>query len=294
MVTRMRDETDNNSGVLHIGLPKGRMAAGVEALLRDAGIDLAPTERGYRPSISMPDTEVKVLKPQNLVEMLDLGTRDVGFAGADWVRELDAGVVEVLDTELDRVQVVAAAPPETDPTSGKRLVVATEYTRITRDWVRAKGIDAEIVRSYGATEVFPPEDADLIVDNTATGATLRANRLRVIDVLMESSTRLYASRRALEVPVKRRRIEDLKLLVGSVLDARRRIMLELNVGGEDLARIVELLPCMREATVSPLYGDQGYAVRAAVPRNELPALIPMLKAAGGTDLVVTVLAQIVS
>ena len=148
-------------------------------------------------------------------------------------------------------------------------------------------------RSYGATEVFPPEDADLIVDNTATGATLSANGLVIVDTLLESSTRLYASRAAYDDPPRRRRIEDLVLLLASVLEARRRVMLEVNAPRERLRDVVALLPCMREATVAPLYGDAGFAIKAAVPRAALPQLIPAVRAAGGTDLVITSPSQIV-
>ena len=136
------------------------------------------------------------------------------------------------------------------------------------------------MRSYGATEVFPPEDADLIVDNTATGSTLRANGLAILDTLMRSSTRLYASRPALDDPARRGPIEDLVLLLKSVLEARRRVMLELNVAEADFERVVSILPCMREPTVSRLHGEAGYAVRAAVPRTALPALLLEHQGAG--------------
>jgi ATP phosphoribosyltransferase len=269
------------------------MARGVQDLLADAGIDVTPSARGYRPSLSLPGYEVKILKPQNIVEMLDLGSRDVGFAGADWVRELRADVVEVLDTGMDTVQLVAAAPEEWGELPDRRLVIATEYLNLTGAWVRDKGLDAEVIRSYGATEVFPPEDADVIVDNSATGGTLRANGLRVMDVLGESSTRLYASQQAMDDPYRKERISDLALLLESVLTARLRVMIEVNAPADRLEALVALLPSMREATVAPLYGNQGYAVRAAVPRRELPALIPAIKAAGGSDVVVTSLSQLV-
>ena len=149
------------------------------------------------------------------------------------------------------------------------------------------------MRSYGATEVFPPEDADLIIDNVATGATLRANGLVVYDTIMRSSTRLYASRRAMNDPLKRSRIESLRLVLQSVLEARLRVMLEINASRDKLDTVVAMLPCMREATVAPLFGDSGYAIRAAVPRDELPVLLPALKEAGGTDIVVSSIAQIV-
>ena len=280
--------------ILRLGLPKGRMEAGVLSLLGDAGIHVRPGARGYRPDVSLPETEAKLLKPQNVVEMLAAGSRDAGFAGADWVAELQADVVDLLDTELDQVQIVAAAPGGGGgPLPDRRVVVASEYERLARAWIAERGLAADFVRSYGATEVFPPEDADVIVDNTATGATLEANGLRVIGVLMRSSTRLYANPRTLEDAARRRRIEDLVLLLRSVLDARRRVMLEVNASAECLDAVVAALPAMRRATVSPLFGNNGYAVKAAVPRDVLPLVIPAVKAAGGTDVVVSRLAQIV-
>lgn len=281
---------------LRLGLPKGRMEQGVLTLLADAGIRVRPSARGYRPEVSLPGAEAKMLKPQNIVEMLALGSRDIGFAGADWVAELEADVVELLDTGLDPVQLVAAAPVallEGGRLPTRRLIVASEYERLTRRWIVTSGLCAEFVRSYGATEVFPPEDADVIVDNTATGATLEANGLAIVDVLMRSSTRLYAHRAALDEPVRRRFIDDLVLLINSVLEARRRVMLEVNASAACLDAVVAVLPSMRQATVSRLFGDSGYAVKAAVPRELLPQVIPAVKAAGGTDVVVSALSQIV-
>lgn len=282
-----------------LGLPKGRMEQGVLTLLADAGIRVRPSARGYRPEVSLPGAEAKLLKPQNIVEMLALGSRDVGFAGADWVAELQADVVELLDTGLDPVQLVAAAPVGLLENGRLRrpvdrhLIIASEYERITRSWIGANDLCAEFVRSYGATEVFPPEDADVIVDNTATGATLEANGLAIVNVLMRSSTRLYAHRAALDDPARRRTIEDLVLLINSVLEARRRVMLEVNASAECLDAVVAVLPSMRQATVARLFGNGGYAVKAAVPRELLPQVIPAVKAAGGTDVVVSTLSQIV-
>ncbi len=285
------------SGALRLALPKGHMQRGVVALLEDAGIGVRQSERGYRPSVNLPNVTTKVLKPQNIIEMLHVGSRDVGFAGADWVSELEAEVVELCDTELDPVQIVAAAPEqalEGGELPARRIIVASEYERLARGWIARRGLDAVFVRSYGATEVFPPEDADCIVDNTATGATLRENGLVVVEELMRSSTRLFANPRALEVPHKREAIDGLVLLVRSVLQARKRVMLELNVSAAALARVIEALPCMRKPTISPLSGEEAFAVKAAVPREMLPTLIPELKARGGTDIVVSKLSQIVA
>ncbi len=261
-------------------------------LLHDAGIRLTFGRRGYRPQLSLEGFEAKLLKPQNVAEMLHVGSRDLGFAGADWVAELGFELVELLDTRLDPVKIVAAGAPEFDPT-GPRFRVATEYQALTTAWLAREGFAGWIVHAYGATEVFPPEDADCVVDNTATGETLRANGLHIFATLMESSTRLYASPQALEQPAKRRRIEHFTLLCRSVLDARRRVMIEANVPADRLEAVVAVLPGMGQPTVATLAGGAGYAVKAAVPRAELPTLILRIKEAGGADIVVFQLAQIV-
>lgn len=281
---------------IKLAIPKGRMFEGVRRLLADGGVDISATERGYRPSLSLPGFGVKLLKPRAIVEMLAAGSRDVGFAGADWVRETGADLVEIVDTGLDRVRLVAAAPAtllEGGRLPDRPLVVASEYERVSRAWVEQRGLDATLLRSYGATEVLPPEDADCIIDNTATGATLAANGLVIIDELMTSSTRLYASRSAMSDLAKREQIERVGLIVRSVLEARRRVMIEINVPADRLDAIVAILPCMREPTVSALRSQSGYAVKAAVRREELAEVVPLVKQLGGTDIVVTRPEQIV-
>ncbi|MCC6545974.1 ATP phosphoribosyltransferase [Candidatus Sumerlaeota bacterium] len=287
----------SDNSVIHLALPKGRMQEGVFKVLADAGIQIRIGSRGYRPTLSLPGFETKILKPQNIVEMLHLGSRDIGFAGADWVRELNANLVELLDTELDPVRIVVAAPKSLleggKLPKGRKFLVASEYETLTKLWIKRSGIDATFVRSYGATEVFPPEDADIIVDNTATGATLEANDLMIIDEVMKSSTRLYANPSVVKDAAKMDEINRVLMLMRSVLEARKRVMLEVNVTADKLEALVAQLPSMREPTISSLHGDSGYAVKAAVPRKELPILIPKLKAAGGTDVIVTGLSQIV-
>ncbi len=282
--------------ILRLAIPKGRMADGVVRLLSDAGVGVRVSSRGYRPAIAWPDCDVKILKPRAIIGMLHVGARDLGFAGADWVAEDDADLVEILDTGLDRVRLVAAAPEailENGALPDRPLVVASEYMNLTRAWTERRGLDATLLRSFGATEVLPPEDADCIVDNTATGATLDANHLDIIDELMTSTTRLYASRAAMDRPETRARIEDFAMLLNSVLEARRRVMVEINVAADQLAEVVDILPCMREPTVAPMHGEGGYAVKAAILRADLPTLIPAIKAAGGADIVVNTPEQIV-
>ena len=299
----MNDQSD--TAPLRLGLPKGRMHDGVLALLDDAGVEVRASTRGYRPKVSLPGVEAKILKPQNIIEMLHAGSRDIGFAGSDWVAELgyaeadSDGLIELLDTGLDRVRLVVAAPksfvsdgmltvPESRP-----LRVAAEMPSLTANWIAARGLNATIVRTYGATEVFPPEDADCIVDIAASGETLRANGLEIVDIIMQSSTRLFASRSAYDNPKKRQVIDQLVVLLRSVLEARSRVMLDLNVSASSLESVVEALPCMREPTVSALRGAAGFAVRAAVPRADIAELIPLLRERGATDLVVSRPTQIV-
>lgn len=281
---------------LRLALPKGRMQAGVERLLACAGLDLVGSERDYRPRLAGFDT--KRLKPRAIVQMLASGTRDVGFCGLDWVRDEGAELIELIDTGLDPVRVAIAAPDEIAKrlARGERpadLRLASEFETLPRAWAAVRGIDVRFVRSFGATEVLPPEDADVICDVVQTGNTLRANGLELVETLLESSTRLFANPAALADPAKRERIDELVLLVGSVLAARERVVLELNVAPADFDRVVALVPCMRRPTVAPLADGAGFAIKAAVPRRDLARIVPALKAAGGRDLLVSSLEQIV-
>jgi ATP phosphoribosyltransferase len=295
--------------VLELGLPKGRMQAEVLKLMADAGLPVKADDRGYRPVVGhsgdgdagpyarAPRFDAKFLKPQNIVEMLDLGSRDLGFAGADWTRELGSSAAELLDTGLDPVRIVVAAPL-TLLEGGKLprragLRVASEYETIAREWMSRNAPDAVFVRSYGATEVFPPEDADVIVDNCATGSTLKANGLAIVDEIMKSSTRLYASRKAMADTAKREAAESTALLLRSVIDARKRVMIEVNVPASRLAELTAVLPFMKSPTVSPLKGGEAFAVRVAAPRSALAGLIPEIKRRGGSDIVVSELSQLV-
>lgn len=261
-------------------------------------------DREYRPVVNMPNCNVdcKLLKPQNCLEMLAHGTRDLAFGGQDWVSNLgiEANVVEVLDTELDPVRIIAASPNANilaeAKATGKHLVIASEYEKLTRDWIAREGLNASFVRAFGATESFPPDDADIIVDNTATGSTLKANGLHIIATLFHSSTRIYANKLTLEDASKKRVVDELVLLLKSVLVGRNHMLIEFNLEKEKLAAALPHLPCMRAPTISPLgiSGDQGYAVRLAVKKSAIAALLPQLKTLGATDIIVSALQQIVA
>ncbi|MDR1470001.1 MAG: ATP phosphoribosyltransferase [Spirochaetaceae bacterium] len=276
---------------LRILIPKGRIFENIGALFAEAGLPLKLADRTYRPVIGEGEGggqfEAKIMKPQNVGTLLEIGAHDCGFTGIDWITESGADVVEVLDLGLDKVQIVAACPLSLDDRAltAKKITAATEYVNLADRWLSTKGYDYRVLRTYGATEVFPPDDADIIIDNTATGQTLKDNGLRVIDTLLESSTRFVASREAMADAARRKQIETLAMLFRAVLEGRDKVMLEMNVSTEAFAALVEGLPAMRSPTISPLYKDSGYAVKIAVKKSEAPALIPRLKALGATDIV---------
>jgi len=259
----------------------------VASLLTDAGFPVALAERTYRPSLGADWLDAKIMKPQNVGELLELGSHDAGFTGIDWIRESGADVAEVIDLGFDKVKIVAAVPQESgeDDLRAKKLVVATEYVNLAKSWLGKSGYQYRILRTYGATEVFPPDDADMIIDNTSSGQTLKDNKLRIIGTILESSTRFVASHAALADPEKKNRIEELAMLFHAVLDGRDRVMLEMNIPRDQFEAVVNSLPAMRSPTVAPLFGDSGYAVKIAVKKREVPDIIPRLKKLGAVDIV---------
>lgn len=280
---------------LRLVIPKGRIYDKVSELLSECGLKLAGADRNYRPAASMPGVEVKLLKSQNIPPLLALNQHDIGFAGYDWVLEQKADVIELLDLGFDPVRIVAAVPESTDVDALKKrkIIVVSEYEQLTRQFLDREGFNYTFVRSYGATEVFPPEDADLIVDNTATGSTLAANRLKIIGNVLESTTRFIANPRALDDPQKRQIIENLLLLMKGVINGRSRVLLEMNCPEERLAQIVQLLPAMRSPTVSRLYNESGFAVKAAIPTQDVATLVPKLISAGASDILETPIRKVV-
>jgi ATP phosphoribosyltransferase len=271
---------------LRLVVPKGRIFARLVGLLDDAGFGVEVDERSYIPRVEDPEIEGKIMKPQNIPLLLELGSHDAGFTGLDWIVETGADVEEIMDLELDPVKIVAAAPEDrcgADLRKGK-IVVASEYEKIARSFLEKEHYEFFFLKSYGASEAFPPDDADMIIDNTASGRTLKEHGLEIIHTIMESSTRFVASKKALEDPWKKEKIHEMQMLFQSVLDARERVMLEMNVPKDRFDAIVGELPCMRSPTVAPLWREQGYAVKVAVKRKEVARLIPRLKKLGATDI----------
>lgn len=277
---------------LKILLAKGRIYESVYELLNDVGISIHLPDRTYFPVTNQEDLAFQVVKPQITSALLAQNCADVGFSGKDWVYEngVENDVEEIMDLGFDPVRIVAAIPETKDYEKllkGK-VTIATEYQNLTKKYIAAKKIDGTIFRTWGTSEGFVQDNDDalaqILVDNTSTGSSLRANRLKIVDTLMESSTRMYASKEAMKNPAKKQKILELKMLFEAVLAARSRVMLEMNVAKADFDKLIKGIPSMKSPTVSPLFGDDGYAVKIAVKKSEVPTLLPKLQSLGATDI----------
>lgn len=279
------------TNTLKLVVPKGRLQDKVTGLLQSIGIDLIFSNRSYRPLCSDPDIEIKLLKPQNISPLLALARHDCGFSGYDWILEnnLDqsSDLVKLLDLGFNKVRLVAAVPDELAVDARwktMRLVVASEYTELATNYIRNQQLNAVLIKSHGATEALPPEDADMIIDNTSTGSTLAANRLTIVDEILQSTTCFIASGSAMNNPTKREKLEQMRMLMQSTLNADSKVLLEMNVSKNDIEKLVACLPSMRSPTVAPLYNEEGFAVKVAVPAKGVSKLIPQLITLGARDL----------
>ncbi len=278
---------------LKILLAKGRIYESVYELLNDVGISIYLPDRQYFPTTNQKDLAFQVVKPQITSLLLANNKADVGFSGKDWVYEngVQDQVVEIMDLGFDPVRIVAAIPEARDfekILKGK-VTIATEYQNLSKQWVENKKIDGTIFRTWGTSEGFVQDTDDAIaqvlIDNTSTGSSLKANRLKIVDTLMESSTRMYASKEAMADSEKKQKIMELKMLFETVLNARSRVMLEMNVSEKDFEGLIKGIPSMKSPTVSPLFGGNGYAVKIAVKKSEVPTLLPQLQKLGASDIV---------
>ena len=278
---------------LKILLAKGRIYESVYELLSDVGISIHLPDRTYFPTTNQKDLAFQVVKPQIVSNLLANNKADVGFSGKDWIYEngVEDQVEEIMDLGFDPVKIVAAIPDTVDYDALLKghVTIATEYQSLSKKWVENNKIDGTIFRTWGTSEGFVQDNEDsiaqILIDNTSTGSSLKANRLKIVDTLMESSTRMYASKTAMADPEKRQKIMELKMLFRAVMDARGRVMLEMNVAKDKFENMVKSLPAMRSPTVAPLYSDDGYAVKIAVNKSEVPTLLPKLKEFGATDIV---------
>ena len=277
---------------LKILLAKGRIYESVYELLNDVGISIHLPDRTYFPTTNQEDFAFQVVKPQITSALLAQNKADVGFSGKDWVYEngVQDDVEEIMDLGFDPVRIVAAIPEtkDYDALLKEKVTIATEYQALTKKYIESKKIDGTIFRTWGTSEGFVQDTdealAQILIDNTSTGSSLRANRLKIVDTLMESSTRMYASKAAMADPAKKQKIMELKMLFEAVLAARSRVMLEMNVSKANFDALIKGIPSMKSPTVSPLFGDDGYAVKIAVKKSEVPTLLPKLRTLGATDI----------
>lgn len=278
---------------LKILLAKGRIYESVYELLSDVGISINLPDRTYFPTTNQKDLAFQVVKPQIVSNLIAGEKADVGFSGKDWVYEngVQDEVIEIMDLGFDPVRIVAAIPDtfDYDKVVSAPVTIATEYQNLSAGWVVAKKIKGTIFRTWGTSEGFVQDNeesiAQILIDNTSTGSSLHANHLKIVDTIMESSTRMYASKKAMADPEKKQKILELKMLFETVLNARSRVMLEMNVSEEKFESLVAGLPSMRSPTVSPLFGGNGYAIKIAVKKSDVPVLLPKLQSLGATDIV---------
>jgi ATP phosphoribosyltransferase len=288
-------DVDVEAQPLRLGLPKGSLQESTFELLHRAGYDFSVSSRSYFPSIDDDSLEAMLVRAQEMARYVEDGTFDAGITGKDWIMETGSDdVVKVADLIYSKrsmrpVRWVLAVPQDSDIDSvadldGKK--VATEVTNLTRQWLDEHGVDAQVEFSWGATEAKCPELVDAIVEVTETGSTLRANGLRIAEVLMESNTQLIANREAWENDAKRHRIENLAMLIEGAIRSESRKGLKLNARRDDARDIIDMLPALRMPTVSSLaLGDDWVAIETVIAEKDVRSLLPKLKRAGAEGII---------
>ncbi len=285
---------------LKLGIPKGSLQDATIQLFARAGFNMYVGSRSYFPTVDDPELECMLIRAQEMTRYVCEGVLDAGLTGFDWIEEHKCGrdahacVTNLADLiyakqSFGKVQWVLAAPedsPFKSPADLAGAVIATELVQVTRRYFDRIGIKVRKVEfSWGATEVKPPVLADAIVEATETGSTLRANRLRILDTVMESNTQLIANDAALADPWKRTKIENIALLLRAAIEAQGRVGIMLNVRRADLDKILALLPALQRPTISSLSDDQWVAVNTIIEEKTVRDLIPKVKAAGGQGIV---------
>ncbi|MDF1557136.1 MAG: ATP phosphoribosyltransferase [ANME-2 cluster archaeon] len=290
--------------MIDIVIPKGSLEEQTLLLFKQADLPIKKTDREYNPKINDPRIRrVKILRPQEIPKYVEQGYFDLGITGRDWIQESDSDVVEVADLPYSKqgagnVKIVIAVPQEDDTIKNASNIkpnsrVSTEYPNLTRAFFDKLGIPVEIFFSYGATEAKVPELVDVVVDLTETGSTLRKNGLKIVDVITESSTKLIANKKSWDDPKKRTSIEEIKTLLLAVIEARGKVLIDLNVHEDNLDAVVEALPSLKNPTVSKLYKSDFYAVETVVDKSEINILIPKLKGLGAEDILEMDISKIV-
>jgi ATP phosphoribosyltransferase len=278
---------------LKLGIPKGSLENATVDLFRRAGFSIVTSSRSYFPAIDDPDIECMLIRAQEMARYVEDGILDAGLTGRDWIEENEADVVAVADLiyakqSFGKVRWVLAVPEASNFRSVKDLegkIIATELVATTKRYLASHGVSAKVEFSWGATEVKPPVLADAIVEVTETGSSLRANNLKIIDTILESNTQLIANKKSWEDAWKRRKLEDLKMLLQGAINALGKVGLMLNVHKKDLDAVLGVLPALKRPTISHLSDEQWLAVNTILDEATVRDIIPRLKQAGGEGIV---------
>ena len=278
---------------LKLGIPKGSLENATIDLFRRAGFNITTSSRSYFPSIDDPDIECMLIRAQEMARYVEDGVLDAGLTGRDWIEESEAKIHAVADLiyakqSFGKVRWVLAVPDASSFRSVKDLegkVIATELVATTKRYLALNGVRAKVEFSWGATEVKPPELADAIVEVTETGSSLRANKLRIIETVLESNTQLISNVDSWKDNWKRRKLEDIKMLLEGAINALGKVGLMLNVRKECLPAVLGLLPALKKPTISNLSDDEWVAVHTILDENTVRNIIPRLKEAGGQGIV---------
>lgn len=278
---------------LVIGLPKGSLQEATFLMMKKAGFNVKVGSRSYIPSIDDEELEARLIRAQEISRYVEDGMLDVGMTGFDWVYENNSDVVEIADLVYAKqgmrpVRWVVAVPNESNIHSVKDLQgkrIATEAVGITRRYLEQHGITADVEFSWGATEVKAPELVDAIVEITETGSSLRANNLRIVETVLESTTRLIANKAAWEDPWKRSKIEKLALLLQGALAAESKVLIKMNVKRDALDAVKAILPSMHSPTINNLGDENWFSIETVMDESVVREIIPDLKQAGAADII---------
>ena len=278
---------------LKLGIPKGSLENATIDLFRRAGFTITTSSRSYFPAIDDPEIECMMIRAQEMARYIEDGVLDAGLTGRDWVEESEAKVEAVADLiyakqSFGKVRWVLAVPETSPFQSVKDLegkIIATELVATTKRYLAKNGVTAKVEFSWGATEVKPPVLADAIVEVTETGSSLRANKLRIIETVLESNTQLIANVDSWRDASKRRKIEDIRLLLEGAINALGRVGLILNVRKECLPAVLNILPALKNPTISNLSDPDWVAVHTILDEITVRNIIPRLKEAGGQGIV---------
>jgi ATP phosphoribosyltransferase len=278
---------------LKLGIPKGSLENATVDLFRRAGFQITTSSRSYFPAIDDPEIECMLIRAQEMARYVEDGVLDAGLTGRDWVEENEAKVENVADLiyakqSFGKVRWVLAVPEASPYKSVKDLqgkIIATELVAATKRYLERNGVTAKVEFSWGATEVKPPELADAIVEVTETGSSLRANKLRIIETVLESNTQLIANVSSWKDPEKRQKLEDMKMLLQGAINALGKVGLMLNVEKVNLNAVLAVLPALKRPTISTLSEDGWLAVNTILEESTVRTIIPRLKAAGAQGIV---------